>query len=151
MKIEKKYGYVLALIYIYWFPDDIFVWKISLVFFIVFFKNCWNLKTKLFMKLHLYIIYLTCAFIKFVQLFWFIEIVILSNMYQNSLQFVIQITTFKKYKTLDPKVRLWILIVLNCPLIGALSSKTTNQWVAQNNCCIEVDFRDPNSQHIYYF
>ena len=55
----------------------------------------------------------------------------------------LQVTKFKMYKTWDPKVRLYIVIVLSCPLIGSLSSSTANQRVAQNNCFIELDFGDP--------
>ena len=55
----------------------------------------------------------------------------------------VQVTKFKKYKTWDPKVRLYIVIVLSCPLISSLVSSTTNQMAAQNNCYIEPDFGNP--------
>ena len=41
---------------------------------------------------------------------------------------LLQVTKFKKYKTWDPKVRLYIVIVLSCPV---LSSSTANQRAAQ--------------------
>ena len=56
----------------------------------------------------------------------------------------LQVTKFKKYKTWNPKVQLYIVIVLSCPLIGSLSGSTTNQRAAQNNCYIEPDFKGPS-------
>ena len=44
------------------------------------------------------------------------------------------VTKLKKYKT--PKVQLYIVIVLSCPLTGSLSSSVANRRAAQNNCYI---------------
>ena len=52
--------------------------------------------------------------------------------------------TLKSTKKLDPKVRLYIIIVLNCPLIGSPSSSTVNQRAAQNNWHAESDFGNPS-------
>ena len=57
---------------------------------------------------------------------------------------LVQVTKFKKYKTWDPKVRLYIVIVLSCPLIGSLSSSTANQRAAQNN------YRTLGFQDLYF-
>ena len=56
----------------------------------------------------------------------------------------LQVKKFKKYKTWNPKVRIYIVIVLSCPLIGSLSSSTTNQRAAQNFCYIDPEFKDPS-------
>ena len=53
------------------------------------------------------------------------------------------LTKFKKYKSWNPKVRLCIVIILSCPLIGCWATERANQRAAQNNYYIESDFGVP--------
>ena len=78
---------------------------------------------------------------------------------KNLLQLIIfcclQVTKFKKYKSWNPKVRLCIVIVLSCPLIGCWATERANQRAAQNNYYIEPDFGVPSFVllklcHLYY-
>ena len=47
--------------------------------------------------------------------------------------FELQVTNFNKYKSWNPKVRLCIVIVLRCPLIGCWATERANKKAAQNN------------------